>query len=50
MKILYVRWIYLDTIEVPDDITSGEIEELLDDWEPLSGTFDDREWELKEKE
>ena len=48
MKTLYVSWTYLDTIEVPDDITPDEIEELLDDCEPLRGTFNDREWDIKE--
>lgn len=44
MKTIYVAWTYLDTIEVDDDATFEEIEELLDEMEPLRGTFNDREW------
>ena len=34
MKTIYVSWTYLETIEVEDDMTPDEIEELLDDMEP----------------
>lgn len=44
MKYVYVSWTYLETIEVPDDITLDEVEELLDNHEPERGTWNDREW------
>ena len=44
MKTIYVSWTYLDTIQVEDDMTDEEIEELLDSMEPARGTFNDREW------
>ena len=44
MKTILVSWTYLDVIEVDDDMTFEEIDELLDDMEPLRGTFNDREW------
>ena len=44
MKTIHVSWTYLDTIEVDDDLTFEEVEELLDYMEPLRGTFNDREW------
>ena len=44
MKRIYVAWTYLDTIEVEDDITPDEIEELLDEMEPARNTWNDREW------
>ena len=47
MKTIYITWTYLDTIEVPDDMTADEIEELLDDMEPRNNTYDDREWSYK---
>ena len=45
MKTIQVSWTYLDVIEVPDDITPDEVEELLDEMEPLKGTWNDREWD-----
>lgn len=44
MKKIYVCWTILDTIEVPDDATFEEIEELLDDCDPYEGSLNDREW------
>ena len=44
MKRIYVSWTCLDTIEVEDDATPDEIEELLDDMEPARNTWNDREW------
>ena len=44
MKRIYVSWTYLDTIEVEDDATPDEIEELLDDMEPARNAWNDREW------
>ena len=45
MKKIYVAWTYLDIIEVEDDATPDEIEELLDDCEPERNTWNDREWD-----
>ena len=45
MKKIYVAWTYLDIIEVEDDATPDEIEELLDDCEPARNTWNDREWD-----
>ena len=44
MKTIDVSWTYLDTIEVEDNATFEEIEELLDGVEPSRGTWNDREW------
>lgn len=44
MRIIYASWTYLETLEVPDDMTPDEIEELLDTREPERGTWNDREW------
>ena len=49
MKILYVNWTYLQTFEIPDDTTPDEIEEFLDDAEPMKGTWNDREWTIQDK-
>lgn len=48
MKTIYVSWTYLDTIEVEDDATPDEIEELLDGMEPDRGTWNDRDWGYKD--
>lgn len=48
MKTIYVSWTYLETIEVEDDITSDEIEELLDKVEPERNAWNDREWGYKD--
>lgn len=44
MKTIYASWTYLETIQVEDDITDEEIEELLDNMEPERGTFNERYW------
>ena len=48
MKTIYVSWTYLETIEVEDDMTPDEIEELLDDMEPERNAWNDREWGYKD--
>lgn len=48
MKTIYVAWTYLDTIEIEDDMSPDEIEELLDEIEPMRGTFNDREWSYQD--
>lgn len=45
MKKIYVAWTYLDTIEIPDNATPDDIEEILDAYEPERGTWNDREWD-----
>ena len=47
MKKIYVSWTYLDTIEVPDNATYEEIEEILNEREPERGTWNDREWDYE---
>ena len=46
MKYIAVSWTYLDTIEVPDDVTPDDIENILDHHEEhdSSKTWNDREW------
>lgn len=44
MKKICVWWTILDTIEVSDDATVEEIEELLDDCNPYEGSLSNREW------
>lgn len=44
MKKIYVAWTIVDIIEVPDDATFDEIEELLDDCDPYQIHWNDREW------
>lgn len=48
MKTIYVSWTYLETIEVEDDATPDEIEELLNEKEPDRGTWNDRVWGYKD--
>ena len=45
MKKIYVAWTYLDIIEVEDDATPDEIEDLLDGCEPERNTWNDRKWD-----
>ena len=47
MKYLRVSWTFLDTIEVPDDITPDEVEDLLDEKAPAIW-WNDRDWSLEE--
>ena len=49
MKTIYVSWTYLETIEVEEDMTADEIEELLDDIEPERNAWNDREWGYKDE-
>lgn len=46
MKYIHVSWTYLDTIEVEDDATPDEIEEILDHHaeHDSSKPWNDREW------
>ena len=43
-KFIHVAWTYLETIEVDDDATPDEIEDILDRSEPERNTWNDREW------
>ena len=46
MKEIYVSWTFLDVVEVPDDMTSDEIEELVSELDPPI-QWNDREWSVK---
>ena len=47
MKTVYVSWTFLDTIEVEDDATIEEIDELVSLMDvPLD--WNDREWTMAE--
>ena len=43
MKRIYVTWTFLDVVEVPDNMTLDEIEELVSELDPPI-EWDDREW------
>ena len=44
MKKIYVSWTYLDTIEVPENASDEEIEEILDNIIPEPENYNDRDW------
>ena len=44
MKTIYVSWTYFENIEIEDDMTPDEIEELLDGMEPEGNTWHSRDW------
>lgn len=44
MKTITVSWTYRDIIEVPDDATPDDIEDILDNMD-MPVTWNDREWD-----
>ena len=43
MKTITVSWTYLGIIEVPDDATYDDVEDILDSVD-IPATWNDREW------
>ena len=46
MKEICISWTFLDIVEVPDEMTDDEIEDLVSELDPPI-EWNDREWSFK---